>query len=157
MMDWFSRAFIRSSVVWLALGVTLGVAMAVDPRLIIYRPAHMHMNLLGFVAMMIFGVAYHVIPRFAGAPLRQPRLAGAHWWVANAGLTLMVTGFVLRPGAGQPAVATFCLATGGVLSALGAYAFAFNVWGTFGARPPAASAAPGAGRPEALLRVVRRS
>jgi hypothetical protein len=69
----------------------------------------------------------------------------------------MVTGFVLRPGAGEPAVATFCLATGGVFSALGAYAFAFNVWGTIGARPPAAATAPGAGRPEALLRVVRRS
>lgn len=157
MMDWFSRAFIRSSVVWLALGVTLGIAMAVEPRLIIYRPAHMHMNLLGFVAMMIFGVAYHVIPRFAGAPLRNPRLASAHWWVANVGLTLMVAGFALRPSSVQPVVSTVCLATGGVLSAFGAYAFAFNVWGTIGARPPAASAGPGTGRPEALLRVVRRS
>jgi hypothetical protein len=27
-MDWFVRAFVRSSVCWLAAGVTLGVAMA---------------------------------------------------------------------------------------------------------------------------------
>ena len=28
-MDWFVKAFIKASVTWLALGVTLGLAMAV--------------------------------------------------------------------------------------------------------------------------------
>jgi hypothetical protein len=52
-MDWFVKAFLKASVAWLAIGVTLGVAMAVHPAFIIYRPAHVHMNLLGFVTMMI--------------------------------------------------------------------------------------------------------
>lgn len=128
MMDWFVRAFLRASMIWLALGVSLGVAMAVSPQLVIYRPAHMHMLLLGFVAMMIFGVAYHVIPRFVGRQLRSRAAAAAHWWVANAGLALMTTGFFLRPhvaGLAQP-----LLIAGGVLAALGAYAFALNVWST---------------------------
>ena len=56
-MEWFVKAFVKASLVWLALGVTLGVAMAAYPAWIIYRPAHMHMVLLGFVTMMIFGVA----------------------------------------------------------------------------------------------------
>ena len=127
-MDWFVKAFVKASLVWLALGVTLGVAMAVHPAWIAYRPAHMHMNLLGFVTMMIFGVAYHVIPRFTGHPLHDRRLAGWHWWVSNAGLALMVAGFVLRVHAA--AVATPLLAAGGVLSALGAYAFGWLVWRT---------------------------
>jgi hypothetical protein len=80
-MEWFVKAFLKSSVSWLAAGVTLGVAMGVHPAWSIYRTAHLHMLLLGFVAMMIFGVAYHVIPRFAGSPLRSTRAAGVHWWI----------------------------------------------------------------------------
>ena len=132
-MEWFSKAFLKSSLTWLGFGVTLGVAMAIEPRWIAYRPAHMHMNLLGFVAMMIFGVAYHVIPRFTGNPLHSRRLGGLHWFVANAGLTLMVTGFLLGPRIGRAAMPV--LATGGVLSALGAYTFIYNVWRTIDGRP----------------------
>ena len=70
-MDWFTKAFIKASLVWLALGVTAGVAMAIHAPWVIYRPAHLHMNLLGFVAMMIFGVAYHIMPRLSVE--RRPR------------------------------------------------------------------------------------
>lgn len=127
-MEWFVKAFVKASLAWLALGVTLGVAMAAHPVWTVYRPAHVHLNLLGFVTMMIYGVAYHVIPRFTGFPLYSRRLAAWHWWTSNAGLLLMVAGFVLRPHVG--AGATPVLATGGVLSALGAYAFVYGLWRT---------------------------
>ena len=52
-MEWFVRWFIRSALVWFGLGVTLGLCMAAHPAWIIYRPAHVHMNLVGFVTMMI--------------------------------------------------------------------------------------------------------
>ena len=126
-MDWFVKAFLKSSLTWLGLGVTLGVAMASHPAWIVYRPAHLHMTLLGFVAMMIFGVAYHVIPRFTGNQLSSRRLAGLHFWIANAGLATMVAGFVARP---HWRGATLLLATGGVLAALGAYTFIVNIWRT---------------------------
>lgn len=149
-MDWFSKAFLKTSLAWLGLGVTLGVAMAIQPAWIIYRPAHMHMNLLGFVAMMIFGVAYHVIPRFTGNALHSRRLGGWHWWIGNAGLALMVTGFFLAPHVGRAAIPL--LATGGLLSALGAYAFIYNAWRTIDGNPARAASpvpiarAPGARR-----------
>lgn len=127
-MDWFARRFLKSSLAWLGAGVTLGVAMAIRPALIVYRPAHMHINLLGFVAMMIFGVAYHVIPRFTGHTLHDRRLAGIHWWAANAGLALFVLGFIARPNV--PAVAPALLAAGGLASAAGAYLFIYNLWRT---------------------------
>jgi cbb3-type cytochrome oxidase subunit 1 len=129
-MDWPVRSFLRSSLSWLALGVTLGLAMALRPAWTIYRPAHEHMNMLGFVTMMIYGVAYHVLPRFSGNPLRHPRLAIWHVWVANAGLALMVLGFIARAHVTLVAMGTGLLATGGSLSALGAYAFALNIWRT---------------------------
>ncbi len=127
-MDWFVRRFIKSALAWLGMGVSLGVAMAAHPMWIIYRPAHVHMNLLGFVTMMIFGVAYHVVPRFFGHPLYSKRLAGGHWWLSNVGLALMVVGFIMAPHVGGRSVPV--LATGGVLSALGAFAFIFNIWRT---------------------------
>ena len=134
-MEWFVKAFLKASITWLGLGVTLGVAMAVHPQFIIYRPAHVHMNLLGFVTMMIYGVAYHVVPRFTGHQLHAPRVAAAQWWLANAGLLLMVIGFCLLPHAIPGA--TIVLGTGGVLSATAAYCFVYNIWRTIdGQRKP---------------------
>lgn len=127
-MDWYVRAFIKASLAWLAMGVTLGVAMAAHPLWTIYRLAHVHMVLLGFVTMMIYGVAYHVIPRFAGFPLHSRRAAVWHWWIANAGLALMAVGFALRARAWP--WATHVLACGGTLSATGAYVFVFLLWRT---------------------------
>lgn len=127
-MEWFVKAFVKASLMWLALGVTLGVAIAAHPVWTVYRLAHMHMVLLGFVTMMIFGVAYHVIPRFAGFPLHSRRAAAAQWWVSNAGLVLMVTGFFARPNRFE--FGTVILATGGLLAAGGAYIFVYNLWRT---------------------------
>ena len=148
-MDWPVRTFLKASLAWLSLGVTLGVAMAAHPVWTVYRLAHVHMMLLGFVTMMIFGVAYHVLPRFSGHPLWSPRLAWHHCWSAQVGLTLMVTGFALRVQVGvAPVVATIVLATGGTLAALGAYAFALNLWRTIdGVGKVGRAAAVGARRP----------
>lgn len=129
-MDRFVTAFLKASLVWLGLGVSAGVAMAIHPPWTVYRPAHLHMNLLGFVAMMIFGVALHVMPRFTGHPLHSRRLAVAQWWLANGGLALFVGGFMLRPHAAFGTPARALLATGGALSAAAAYAFIYNVWRT---------------------------
>ena len=125
-MQWYVRVFLKSSLAWLAAGVTLGLAMAIHAPWAIYRTAHLHMNVLGFVAMMIFGVGYHVIPRFAGHGLWSERLAGWHVWLANLGLAVMAVGFALRAAN----LGSIVLAVGGTLSAAGAYAFAFNIWRT---------------------------
>jgi cbb3-type cytochrome oxidase subunit 1 len=127
-MESFVRNFVRSSLVWLGFGVLLGLWMSIEPRAVVYRAAHLHANLLGFVSMMIFGVAYHILPRFAGTPLRSRRLAWVHLFLANGGLGLMVAGWMLR--AGGTAAGTIVLAAGGVLSAAGAFLFIGNIWRT---------------------------
>jgi cbb3-type cytochrome oxidase subunit 1 len=127
-MEWFVKAFLKASLAWLALGVTLGVAMAAHPVWTVYRTAHVHMVLLGFVTMMSYGVAYHVLPRFTGHPLHSRRAAGVHWWLANAGLLLIVCGFAQR--ATGSTWATTVLAIGGTLAGLGAYTFADVLWRT---------------------------
>jgi len=142
-MDTFVRGFIRASLAWFGAGVLMGLGMAVQPSLIVIRPAHVHANLLGFVSMMIFGVAYHVIPRFAGAPLHSRRLALAHVWVANAGLALLVGGWIVRgfgSGAGTPLIHI-----GAAVSAASAALFIYNVWRTLDAAPRFPGS-PGSGR-----------
>lgn len=143
-MEWFVKAFLKASVAWLAAGVTLGVAMAAYPPLIVVRPAHAHMNLLGFVTMMIYGVAYHVVPRFTGHQLHSRRIAGIQWWLANVGLLLMVIGFCLAPHGIQGYI--FVLTTGGILAALGAYCFVYNLWRTIDGRKTPPNPNPAAGR-----------
>ena len=114
-MDWFVRAFIKSSLAWLAAGVTIGLAMALYPPLAVYRLAHLHLNLLGFVVQIIYGVSMHVVPRFFGQPLVYRRMAEAQYWLAQAGVVLLVTGFTLRvPGITG---ATVCLIAGALASA----------------------------------------
>ena len=124
-MDWFIKAFIRASLLWFALGITLGVVMAIHPAWVVYRPAHAHMNVVGFLTMLVFGVGYQLLPRLFGHPLWSTRLAVAHLFLANIGLALMVLGFVgVAPWAGLTA-------HGGLLFAVGALCWVFNLWRTF--------------------------
>ncbi len=142
-MDWFVRAFIKSSLAWLAAGVTLGLAMVAYPQLAAYRVAHMHLNLLGFVVQMIYGVAFHVVPRFFGAPLAYPRLAGWQFWLAQAGVPLLAAGFAMRvwalPGTGA------VIGAGAVASVAAAYCFIINVWRTIDASPMRSAPPPAQG------------
>ena len=126
-MDPFVRGFIRSSLVWLSVGVGMGVWIAVWPQAIIYRPAHVHANMLGFTSMMIFGVAYHILPRFVGAPLFNPRLGPIHLVLGNLGLLGMVTGWIARPHVSWWAMS---LRVGATLSAMGVVLFVINIWRT---------------------------
>jgi cbb3-type cytochrome oxidase subunit 1 len=128
-MDWFVKAFIRSSLVWFASGILLGIAMAMRPTWVIYRPAHAHMMVAGFITMMVFGVGYQLLPRLFGFALQSRRLAEAHWWLANAGLAGMVAGFIATPHLGGRAA--WMTVLGGLLFAAGALAFVFNMWVTF--------------------------
>ena len=103
-MDWFIKAFIRSSLIWFTLGIALGLAMAAHPLWVVYRPAHAHMNVVGFITMMVFGVGYQLLPRLFGGGLWSRRLAIVHLWLANVGLALMVAGFMLAPHIGDGSI-----------------------------------------------------
>lgn len=128
-MEWFVKAFVRASLVWFALGIVMGLAMAMHPAWVIYRPAHAHMMVAGFITMMVFGVGYQLLPRLFGFALHSRSLAGLHWWLANAGLAGMVAGFVATPHIGVRGA--WMTSIGGLLFAAGALVFVFNMWVTF--------------------------
>jgi cbb3-type cytochrome oxidase subunit 1 len=130
-VDSFVKAFVRASLVWFTLGITLGVAMAAYPPWVIYRPAHAHMNVVGFITMMVFGVGYQLLPRLFGHPLLNRTLATMHVWLANVGLAAMVAGFFLAPHVGRDGA--WVTAGGGLLFSAGAFSFVYNMWRTFNA------------------------
>jgi len=90
-MDRTTVLFIRASLIYLAIGVVVGVLMAAWPQWIyVYRSVHVHLNLLGFMTMMVFGVGNHILPRFSGRPLYSQEMARVQFWLANIGLIGMI-------------------------------------------------------------------
>lgn len=125
----YVRGFLRASLVWIAIGVAIGIGMAWWPAdHLAYRPAHAHANVLGFLSMFVFGVAYHVLPRFVGTPLteRQAAWATHQLWIQNAGLALLVGGWLLRPWRGS--VGQALVVAGAPVSALGIAIFVAIAW-----------------------------
>src|SRR4030067_809234 len=82
-----TQVFLIASLIYLVLGVSIGVILTIHPGAISGLMAmHAHINLLGWLSMMVFAVAYHVLPRFSGRELHSERLANTHVVLANAGL-----------------------------------------------------------------------
>ncbi len=136
-MDPFVRRFIRSSLAWFTVGMALGLYLAFAPmQAALIRPAHVHANLLGFVSMMIFGVAYHVLPRFSGVPLHDRRLPTLHLWISNVGLAALVLGWTVR--ALSTLAGEILVGGGAALSAAGGALFVYNLWRTLDAAGAAA-------------------
>jgi cbb3-type cytochrome oxidase subunit 1 len=139
----YVRGFLRSSLIWIVVGVAIGIGMAWWPAdHLAYRPAHAHANVFGFLAMFMFGVAYHVLPRFVGAPLTEGQASWAmrQLWIQNAGLALLLSGWLVRPWRGG--LGQWLLVAGAPLSAFGIAIFVAVAWRLTGAsrgvepRPP---------------------
>ncbi|HZW35484.1 MAG: cbb3-type cytochrome c oxidase subunit I [Deltaproteobacteria bacterium] len=100
--------FLKVGMAYFVLGTLLGTLLALPvTRDFLYgeapgaqwRLAHTHLNLTGFVIMIIFGIAYHILPRFAGKPLRSETWAAAHFWIATLATAGMVIGFIVPAAA----------------------------------------------------------
>ncbi len=81
------RYFTIASLIYLIIGAGLGLIMAAYPTSINYLLlAHVHFLLLGFIAMMIYSVSYHVLPRFSGFKLYSEPLMSVQFYLSNIGL-----------------------------------------------------------------------
>lgn len=119
--------FLFAGLVYLLLGVTLGVLFFIFPETRVLRPVHTHLNLVGFVMFSIFGVGYHILPRFRGNPLHSESLAWWQLWMANIGLVGMLV--LLGIGAYQSSDGIRVgLAVFGTILALSMYLFVYNMF-----------------------------
>ena len=126
-----NRLFVALALVYGLAGGLLALARLAAPQLVpgdVVR-AHAHLMLLGLVLMSIYGIGLHVLPRFGGYALRSERLAWLQFWLANAGLPLMVAGWL--------ASLHWAVTLGGALSVVAMLAFGVNVVFTVRFSPPA--------------------
>lgn len=91
-MDPVAKNFVRMALIYFSIAAVIG-AFLLFCRAGRYQLfyAHVHLNLLGWVSMMIYGVGYHIIPRFNGNQVAFPKLAIVHFWVANIALIGLVS------------------------------------------------------------------
>ncbi len=81
------KYFTIASLIYLITGAAIGLIMAVYPASINYLLlSHVHFLLLGFIAMMIYSVGYHVLPRFSGFKLYSELLMTVQFYLVNIGL-----------------------------------------------------------------------
>lgn len=108
----YSLRFLKASLIYLLTGALLGVLMGIPiTRDWLYSVspgrwslAHAHLNLAGFLLTMVFGIAYHVLPRF-NAHMITHNWPMVHFYLSTVGTPLMVTGFVIPGDLGSWVVA----------------------------------------------------
>ncbi len=96
---------------------------------------HAHYNLLGFMSMMIMGIAYHIMPRFNGVNIYFPRWIPYHFWCSNIGLFLLTTGFHFRALDYMKGFGNVIFVGGGILSGIGISLFVINLLFTLLSKP----------------------
>ena len=119
-MPHISKLFFKTAIVFLLIGVAVGLQMAISGDHGVFS-AHAHINLLGWVTSAIFGIYYALNPAKA-----QRRIAMVHYGVYTLGLIVMAPAlyFMLR---GNPSLEPV-VAIGSLIVAAGVLIFAFVVF-----------------------------
>lgn len=130
-MDSFVKNFIVMSIVYLALSSVFGIAMLADPVYYKFRFVHSHLNLLGWVSMMIYGVGYHILPRFAGKKLKSLRMGEVQFYLANIGLVGMVVFYSLKLIDPENSLYSGLAIASGIIETVSISLFFYNMIATF--------------------------
>lgn len=100
MMNRLSRIHVLTSFAYFLVASFIGLLLAWDPtRAWAYsfggqpRLTHVHLQLVGFVIQMIFGIAYHVLPTLSRGAIYSYRIGFTHFALVNVGVLMMTTGF----------------------------------------------------------------
>jgi len=132
-MDRFVKNFILMSIVYLIIASVLGILMLAHPSLMALKFVHSHLMLLGWVSMMIYGVGYHILPKFAGRFLKSKAMGEAQFWLANIGLLGMLGFYAL--GVYNPEnYYTGAIVAFGVVEAISIFLFFYNLIATLYAK-----------------------
>lgn len=128
------RRYVKTSFVFLALGLLLGGWIIVGefvlgrypPRL--YVTAHVHLLLVGFMLMVVMGVATWMFPRPAREDTRyRPGLAEAVYWIMTLATAARAAAEILASWSGAPFLRGV-IALGGLGQLAGALLFVVNMW-----------------------------
>ena len=125
-MDRFVRRFIIMSIVYLGISTVIGIVMLGNPNALGWKFVHSHLNMLGWVSMMIYGVGYHILPRFMGKPLYSTKIGEAQFYLANAGLIFMLFFYVLNSYSPASMYVALTILSG-IVEAISIFLFFYNM------------------------------
>ena len=128
------RRYIKTAIAFLFAGLAIGGWMIVRRELLqagatpYAVSAHTHAIFVGFVMMMILGVALWLFPRPEKSDRRyRPVLAEAAYWLLVTGTSARVVGELLRPdNVGLSLRAT--IVGGGMLQIAGLALYFYTMW-----------------------------
>lgn len=127
-MEKYTKLFIKASMFYLVIGALLGVVMGTQLQIGSgLRFVHIHSNLLGFVAMMIFGISYHILPRFNAKPLMFPGWVPVQFYLMNIGLIGMLV-FYMAGGYWDPGIKSIMFGFFSITSGVSIIMFAINIF-----------------------------
>jgi heme/copper-type cytochrome/quinol oxidase subunit 1 len=128
------RRFLKTGIFFLGVGLLLGAWMLVRRELWGIYPttylmsAHTHAILVGFVMMMILGIALWMFPRPAREDVRyRPELAAAAYWLVTAGTATRLAGEIARSGMDGMPLRVLVVA-GGLAQVAGIGLFFATMW-----------------------------
>lgn len=129
------RRYLKTAIGFLAVGLTLGGWMMVRRELGGVYPssylisAHTHAILVGFVMLMILGVALWLFPRPDKSDVRyQPRIAEAAYWLIAVGTGARVAGELLRAAMDGGAWLRWAVVLSGFAQIAGIALFFYTMW-----------------------------
>ena len=134
-MDRFVKNFILMSIVYLTIATVLGIFMLGNPSLMQFKFVHSHLMLLGWVSMMIYGVGYHILPKFAGRFLKSKAMGEVQFWLANIGLVGMLLFYTLGTYNPSDLYRRLVIASG-LIEALSISLFFYNMIATLYSKQP---------------------
>ncbi len=129
-MDRFVKNFIVASIVYLAVASVIGILMIMNTNMLTLKFVHSHFMLIGWVSMMIYGVGYHILPRFSGKLIKSKMIGEIQFWLANIGLIGMVIFYTLQQSAPENGVYKSLTGLSGVLQLLSSILFFYNMLAT---------------------------
>lgn len=128
------RRYIKTSILFLGVGLALGGWMMARRELSNIAPspylvsAHTHAILVGFVMLMILGVALWMFPRPEKGDLRyRPAIAEAAYWLVTIGTGLRVAGELARSVSNDRAL-RWAVLLSGLSQIAGIGLFFTNMW-----------------------------
>ncbi|HKQ97264.1 MAG TPA: DUF1858 domain-containing protein, partial [Candidatus Polarisedimenticolia bacterium] len=132
-VDRQDEKFLRLGYAWLLIaGLMLGVFSIVTlrgaPLDHAFVGAYRHALTVGFITMLMVGMAQRIVPVFRGVPLWSPRFREWTFWLLAIGNPIRVVGQILSAVAG-PAWLRFA-GISGVLELTALVLFAVNLWRT---------------------------
>jgi heme/copper-type cytochrome/quinol oxidase subunit 1 len=139
------RLYVKTSFVFLVLGLALGAYVAVEVNLLgraVPWPlitAHTHLLLVGFMLMLVFGVATWMFPRPARDDARyRPGLASLVYWLLTVSTAVRALGELAAAVTGSRGSPLAGL--GGLGQVVAALVFVVNMWTRV--RMPGSAASP---------------